>query len=121
MHRYRAIDCDFHPRRFLNHFSIFGIPIYFFWLFPIQQTYNSSAPVHDLLHGDAASDLGIESKTGDGNGSRDLIGRWEGGRRHNAANLHLRVYATFSIACRAAAAEGQARCTGSTQASNKGE
>ena len=103
--------------------SSFGIPILkVSWHFSRRQTIEVPylVSVHNLLHGDAASNLGVESKTGDGNGSRDLIGRWEGGRDYNAADLHLRVDATFSIACRAAAAEGQAWCAGSTQASNKG-
>ena len=72
----------------------------------------SSLPIHNLLHGDAASNLGVDSKAGDGDGSWDLVGRGEGGRHDHAADLDLRVDASFPIARRATAAQGQAWCTG---------
>lgn len=72
----------------------------------------SSLPIHNLLHGDAASNLGVDSKAGDGDGSWDLVGRGEGGRHDHAADLDLRVDAAFPIARRATAAQGQAWCAG---------
>ena len=53
--------------------------------------------VHNLLHGHAAADLGVDSKSSNGDGSRDLVSGGESGRYHDATGLNLSIHASLPV------------------------
>jgi len=70
----------------------------------------SLIPFHDFLLRDTASAFGPESATQNRYSCGNLVVTRKRGRNQKAENLGLHVAATFTVARRATAATGQARC-----------
>eukprot|EP00562_Extubocellulus_spinifer_P021992 CAMPEP_0178621120 /NCGR_PEP_ID=MMETSP0698-20121128/5644_1 /TAXON_ID=265572 /ORGANISM="Extubocellulus spinifer, Strain CCMP396" /LENGTH=127 /DNA_ID=CAMNT_0020260133 /DNA_START=256 /DNA_END=636 /DNA_ORIENTATION=+ len=69
-------------------------------------------PIHDFLHRNAASNLGVHGETDDGNSGRNLVSGREGGGYHSAADLNLGIDAAFTITGWTAATKREAGRTG---------